>query len=105
MMKAFGLLARLKGLRGSALDVFGYTGERRMERRLLAQYEADLDRIADELDAQRIEAAAALASVPQLIRGFGHVKQANAAKAEEERRRLVDRFAGSRSGAVLQAAE
>jgi indolepyruvate ferredoxin oxidoreductase len=105
IMKAFGLLARLKGLRGSALDVFGYTGERRMERRLLAQYEADLDRIADELDAQRIEAAAALASVPQLIRGFGHVKQANAAKAEEERRRLVDRFAGSRSGAVLQAAE
>jgi indolepyruvate ferredoxin oxidoreductase len=105
MMKAFGLLARLKGLRGSALDVFGYTGERRMERRLLAQYEADLDRIADELDAQRIEAAAALASVPQLIRGFGHVKQANAAKAEDERRRLVDRFAGSRSGAVLQAAE
>ena len=58
-----------------------------MERRLLAEYEGDLDLILRSLEAGKIEAAAALASVPALIRGYGHVKQANALKAAGERRR------------------
>ncbi|WP_048647569.1 indolepyruvate ferredoxin oxidoreductase family protein [Nitratireductor soli] len=106
MMTAFRLLARLKGLRGTALDIFGRTSERRMERRLLADYESDLDRIEGLVSPRRLEAAAALASVPALIRGFGHIKEANARKAEQERARLVARLeGGDDQGAVLKAAE
>ena len=106
MLKAFGVLARLKWARGTALDVFGMTAERRMERQLLRQYESDLDRIEASLAATgRIEAAAALASVPWLIRGFGHVKQANAAKAAEERARLLERLEKTDPDPLLQAAE
>ena len=92
MMKGFRLLARLKGLRGTRLDVFGYSAERRMERALLAEYEGDLDLIARSLAPGKIEAAAALASVPALIRGYGHVKRANAETAAGERLRLISRL-------------
>ena len=105
MMTGFRMLAALKGLRGTPLDVFGRTAERRMERRLLAEYEADLALIAGRLSADRIEAAAALASVPQLVRGFGHVKEDNARKAAEERRRLLDRLDAPAGTPRLQAAE
>ncbi|TIT45636.1 MAG: indolepyruvate ferredoxin oxidoreductase family protein, partial [Mesorhizobium sp.] len=73
MMKGFRLLAAMKGLRGTLFDVFGYSTERRMERQLLAQYEVDLELVAAALAPGRVEAAAALASVPALIRGYGHV--------------------------------
>ncbi len=105
MMTGFRMLAALKGLRGTPLDVFGRTAERRMERRLLAEYEADLALIAGRLSADRIEAAAALASVPQLVRGFGHVKEDNARKAAEERRRLLERLDAPAGTPRLQAAE
>ena len=105
MMSGFRLLARLKGLRGTAFDIFGYSAERRLERKLLADYEMDLDRIAARLAPGRIEAAAALASVPQLIRGYGHVKEAAARKAAAERQRLVDRLDAPAGERELQAAE
>ena len=64
------------------------------------------DRIADVLSAERIEAAVALASVPSLIRGFGHVKAANATKAAGERERLMVRLnSGPEAAKTLQAAE
>ncbi|TGV96341.1 DUF6537 domain-containing protein, partial [Mesorhizobium sp. M2E.F.Ca.ET.154.01.1.1] len=91
MMKAFRLLAAMKGLRGTAFDLFGRTAERRAERQLLAHFEADLDLIAAALAPGRIDAAAALASVPALIRGYGYVRQASAAKAAQERSRLLQR--------------
>ncbi len=105
MMKGFGLLGALKGLRGTVFDLFGYTAERRMERELLAQYEGDLDMIGSSLSADRIEAATALASVPALIRGYGHVRQASAVKATGERERLLERLAGGDAAPALQAAE
>jgi indolepyruvate ferredoxin oxidoreductase len=106
MMKAFGVLAAMKGLRGTPFDLFGYSEERRMERRLLSDYESDLDRIAETLSPERIEAAAALASVPSLIRGFGHVKAANAGKAAGERERLTARLSEHpEAPKTLQAAE
>ncbi|NGO52852.1 indolepyruvate ferredoxin oxidoreductase family protein [Mesorhizobium camelthorni] len=105
MMKAFRLLSSLKGLRGSALDVFGYTAERRMERDLLARYEADVDRIARILTPAKMGAAAALASVPALIRGYGHVKQASVEKAAGERTRLVARLESAEAKPELEAAE
>ncbi|RDJ22067.1 indolepyruvate ferredoxin oxidoreductase family protein [Bosea caraganae] len=85
MMSAFGLLAKLKGLRGTALDVFGYTKERKTERGLIADYEAVLDEILAKLSPENHALCVALAAIPEKIRGFGHVKERHlvAAKAEE----------------------
>lgn len=105
MMEGFRLLAAMKGLRGTVFDVFGYSSERRMERQLLAQYEADLGLVARALAAGKVEASAALASVPALIRGYGHVRQASAEKAAGERLRLLDRLAKMPVRPELQAAE
>nr|WP_295470051.1 indolepyruvate ferredoxin oxidoreductase family protein [Mesorhizobium sp.] len=105
MMKAFGVLAAFKGLRGTALDIFGYSAERRMERRLIAEYEADLDLIEKHLAPASADAAAALASVPALIRGYGHVKAGNVEKAQGERTRLIGRLVASPAKPALQAAE
>ncbi|WP_192355595.1 indolepyruvate ferredoxin oxidoreductase family protein [Mesorhizobium mediterraneum] len=105
MMKGFRLLAAMKGLRGTVFDVFCYSTERRMERQLLAQYEADLELVAGALAPGKVEAAAALASVPAIIRGYGHVRQASAEKAAGERLRLLDRLAKTPVRPKLQAAE
>jgi indolepyruvate ferredoxin oxidoreductase len=104
-MKGFRLLAAMKGLRGTVFDVFCYSTERRMERQLLAQYEADLELVAGALAPGKVEAAAALASVPAIIRGYGHVRQASAEKAAGERLRLLDRLAKTPVRPKLQAAE
>ncbi len=105
MMTAFRGLASLRRLRGTPFDVLGYSEERRAERRLLAEYEGDLDLILRSLEGGKIEAAAALASVPAMIRGYGHVKRANALKAAGERRRLVERLNAPVEEVTLQAAE
>jgi indolepyruvate ferredoxin oxidoreductase len=81
---AFPMLAGLKGLRGTPLDPFGRTAERRMERRLIADYEAGVDRLVAELTAERLPLAVKIAGVPQQIRGFGHVKQASVGPAKAE---------------------
>jgi indolepyruvate ferredoxin oxidoreductase len=85
---AFPTLAKLKGLRGSALDIFGYTAERKMERGLVADFEADLDRLLGGLTKDRLHLAAQIAAVPQKIRGFGHVKDASVGPAKAEAKRL-----------------
>ncbi|MCX7303084.1 MAG: indolepyruvate ferredoxin oxidoreductase family protein [Hyphomicrobiales bacterium] len=105
MMTAFRALAALKGLRGTAFDVFGYAKERQFEREMLVRYEQDIDSIIDLLIPANLEAAAALASVPLLIRGYGHVKRSNADRAEGERARLLKRLADPAAAASLQAAE
>jgi indolepyruvate ferredoxin oxidoreductase len=105
MMQGFRLLASLRRLRGTPLDIFGRSEERRMERRLLADYQGDLDLILKLISPAKIEAAAALASVPALVRGYGHVKQASAAKAAEERKRLLGRISAPAAEITLQAAE
>jgi indolepyruvate ferredoxin oxidoreductase len=107
MMRGFHLLAAARRLRGTPLDLFGYTAERRMERRLLAGYEQDLDRIASALDTATLDAAVALASVPQSIRGYGHVKQAAVDAAAAERAHLLARFEAGPAAqpALARAAE
>jgi len=81
IMKAFRWLARRKGLRGTALDVFGYTAERRAERQLIVDYETSMQRIMQSLNVERHSAALAIARVPEDIRGFGHVKEASMQEA------------------------
>src|SRR5450432_4097286 len=85
MMSAFKVLAKMKGLRGTELDIFGKTAKRRMERQLITDYEALLDELLPRLAAHNHAIAVDLASIPEYIRGYGHVKDRHlkAAKAKE----------------------
>jgi indolepyruvate ferredoxin oxidoreductase len=89
MRSAFRLLSPLKVLRGTAFDVFGYTHERRAERRLRDDWLALADTLARELTLENRAAALKLAQLGESIRGYGHVKAANMARAAEETARLL----------------
>ncbi|PIW27827.1 MAG: indolepyruvate ferredoxin oxidoreductase [Rhodospirillales bacterium CG15_BIG_FIL_POST_REV_8_21_14_020_66_15] len=89
---AFRLLAPLKGLRGTALDPFGHTAERRMERKLIGDYEATLETLLSKLTADNLPLAAEIASLPLTMRGFGHVKTANVEKAKAREADLLAAF-------------
>jgi indolepyruvate ferredoxin oxidoreductase len=88
----FSLLRRGKAVRGTALDLFGRQAERRAERALVEQYVGDLRSVIAVLDAGTLEPALELAALPDLIRGFGPVKDANRAKAEVRRGVLLQRL-------------
>src|SRR5579883_1602688 len=92
VFSAFRLLARLKGLRGTAFDLFGYTAERQRERRLIGEYEAVLAELAAGLDAENHALAVAIAGLPEHIRGFGHVKERNLRKAKAREAELLAAF-------------
>jgi indolepyruvate ferredoxin oxidoreductase len=85
---AFPVLAKLKGLRGTPLDLFGYTPERKLERGLIADYETGLARLVGELTPERLPTAVKIAAVPQQIRGFGHIKDASVGPAKADEKRL-----------------
>lgn len=105
MMKAYRLLAKMRSLRGSRLDIFSYFEERKMERRLLEDYEAVLDELVSELSAENLKAATALADYPRIIRGYGHVKEANVKRAQAERMKLRAGMKNPQGMKVLEAAE
>ena len=92
MMTVFRGLAALRGLRGGVFDLFGYLPERRMERRLLADYETLLDEISGALTPDNHATAVALAALPDKIRGFGHVKERHVAAAKAEEAALIEVF-------------
>ncbi len=92
ILPAFRVLARMKGLRGTALDVFGKTAERRSERQLIADYVALVDEFRTTLTFERLPVALQLASLPDDIRGFGHVKERNLEAAAKKRQRLLDDY-------------
>ena len=104
MLKVFAALAKLKFLRGTAFDPFGYTAERKTERRLIAEYETLLDELVEGLTPTNHQFAVALAMIPEKIRGFGPVKQRHLAAAKAEEAALLEQF---RAGATtfLRAAE
>lgn len=89
MARMFPVLARMKRLRGTPLDPFGRTEERRMERALIKQYEADMAEVLPKVTDATRDAVIALAQLPLQIRGFGPVKQANEAKASKRREELL----------------
>jgi indolepyruvate ferredoxin oxidoreductase len=101
MLTAFRFLAGLKRLRGTAFDVFGYTEERKMERRLIAEYEATIDSVLATLDQTNHAMAVQIAGVPETMRGFGHVKEKNVKAAKEREASLL---AAYRSPATEKAA-
>jgi indolepyruvate ferredoxin oxidoreductase len=92
MLKAMALLARLKGLRGTPFDPFGYADERREERRLIAEYEALLDEILEHLAPATLATAIELASLPEYVRGFGPVKARALAEMSGRRQALLSRL-------------
>ncbi len=100
MLKAFGVLARFKFLRGSALDPFGHSAERRLERELIEEYEANVAYLLGELNAGNYRTAVALAEIPEQVRGYGHVKEAALAKAREQASQLKARLTVSEIAAV-----
>ncbi|HWI10546.1 MAG TPA: DUF6537 domain-containing protein, partial [Burkholderiaceae bacterium] len=92
MQGALRLLAKFKGLRGGALDVFGRTEERRRDRQRIADYIKELDDICAQLVPANHAAAVALASVPDEIRGYGHVREDSAAEAGSLREQRLQAF-------------
>ena len=104
MRRAFTVLARLKGLRGSALDVFGRTEERRTERALIQDYRASIDELLRGLDAGTLAAAVEIARLPEDIRGFGHVKARHLAAVRPKWDRLMAQWRAGGQGASAKAA-
>jgi indolepyruvate ferredoxin oxidoreductase len=92
LMPLLRVLAKGKRLRGGALDLFGRTGERRMERELIAQYEARIDELLPRLALENLALAAEIARLPLSMRGYGHVKIANVALARAREAELLHRL-------------
>jgi indolepyruvate ferredoxin oxidoreductase len=105
ILTAFGVLARFKGLRGTPLDIFGYTAERRTERRLIADYERLMDEVAGRLTPENHALAVGLANIPEKIRGYGHVKQRHLDVALKEQAALKQRFDAAAHAPTRIAAE
>ncbi|MEA2833752.1 MAG: indolepyruvate ferredoxin oxidoreductase, partial [Methylobacteriaceae bacterium] len=103
MFKAFGLLARFRFLRGTPLDIFGYSEERRTERKLIADYEALIEEIMARLSPEKHAIAVALASIPEKIRGFGHVKARHLVPTKAEEADLLAKFRGETPAVPLAA--
>ena len=101
MRKAFGVLARLKGLRGGALDVFARTAERKTEVALIKEYRACIDELLQTLSADKLPLAAQIARIPEEIRGYGHVKERHLKAARTKWDGLMAQW---RSGGQRQAA-
>ncbi|WP_229262703.1 indolepyruvate ferredoxin oxidoreductase family protein [Duganella radicis] len=92
MWSAFKVLARLKGLRGTAFDIFGYTEERKMERALIVEYREMVASLLARLNADNHATAVDLAALPEKVRGFGHVKEKAVATFRTEKARLMAQY-------------
>jgi indolepyruvate ferredoxin oxidoreductase len=103
LWSVFRVMSKLRFVRGSLLDPFRYGAERKLDRQLLAQYEADVEKLIEELSAENHRAAVALALLPEKIRGYGHVKKAHADQAERERRTLLVELQAARVRPARQA--
>jgi len=101
MLTAFGVLAKLKGLRGGVFDVFGRTAERKMERALIDEYRACIDELLTSLDAGNHALALDIARIPEDIRGYGHVKERHLHSARPKWARLMAQWRGE--GKIVEA--
>ncbi len=104
LLGVFGVLKKFKVLRGTPLDPFGYSAERRTERRLIAEYFDLLGEIIEHLTPENHQVAVVLAALPEKIRGFGPVKQRHLAAAKAEEAVLREQFRAG-STPFLKAAE
>jgi indolepyruvate ferredoxin oxidoreductase len=105
MFTVFRLLARFKGLRGTALDIFGRTEERRTERELIREYRADVEAVLSSLKAENHALALEIARLPEQIRGFGHVKARHLAAARSRREALLAQWKDPQPASVTAPAQ
>src|SRR5205814_1808552 len=91
-------------LRGTPFDVFGMSGERKAERRMIGEYEATVAGLLEHLDGENRKLAVEIASVPEHIRGFGHVKRRHLDEAKKKEAVLLAAFRASRPGTAFAAA-
>ena len=103
MMRAFGLLAKFKFLRGGALDIFGYTAERKTERALIGEYRKTIAALLPKLTADNLSRLTAIASIPEDIRGYGHVKERHLKAAKQKEARLLAEFDAAPAGSKVAA--
>ncbi len=101
---AFKVIAKLRFLRGTALDIFGRTEERKMERQLIADYYGMIDRLLQTLNTGNIALAAEIASIPEHIRGYGHVKEAHFDKAKAREAALLKQWDAGLAAAQMPRA-
>jgi indolepyruvate ferredoxin oxidoreductase len=92
MLPAFRLLAKMKGLRGTRFDIFGYTQERKIERALIGQYEALVAELLATLSPANHVLAVKLAAIPDDIKGYGHIKDAHLEKAKAKETLLLNQW-------------
>jgi indolepyruvate ferredoxin oxidoreductase len=104
MLRAFGLMAKLKFLRGGAFDIFGRTAERRMERQLIADYRSTITGLLATLDVDRIALAVRIASIPEQIRGYGHIKDKHLHDAKAREAQLLAQWRNRKTIPIVQAA-
>ncbi|PHQ97240.1 MAG: indolepyruvate ferredoxin oxidoreductase [Marinosulfonomonas sp.] len=102
MERMFPLLARFKRLRGTPLDLFGYSADRRAERAAIRSYEADMKEVLTALSAERMASAVALAELPLSVRGFGPVQATSRAVADKRRAELLAAFHGEESSLAAE---
>ena len=95
MLKVFGVLAKFRRLRGTRLDIFGRSAERRLERALIGEYEARIEGLLARLDARHHATIVEIAALAQSMRGFGHVKERNIAQARQREALLLERLDGA----------
>ena len=100
ILPIFKILSKFKFLRGTLLDPFGKTKERKTERFLIEQYKNDLNKILNELNSKNISLAVQIASIPEMIRGYGHVKEENIKKAERKREELLEIWNSKKDGPI-----
>ena len=89
MLNVFRILARMRVLRGTPLDPFGYSADRRLERALIRAYEARIEELLGKLSAENHALVVEIASIPEDIRGYGHVKRAHVEAAREKETELL----------------
>jgi indolepyruvate ferredoxin oxidoreductase len=92
VFSVFKLLARLRGLRGTAFDIFGYTAERRMERALITDYITQIDDLIARLSPQNHSLSVEVLRLPDSIRGFGHIKEKSVEASRERKAELLAAF-------------
>ena len=92
MLKALALLSKGKRLRGTPLDPFGWLAERRMERRLIVEYETTMGEVLHGLTRDNLPTAVEIARLPLEMRGYGHVKNRNVEAAKAREAKLLEQF-------------
>ena len=103
MWRVLGLVAKMRFLRGTVFDPFGHTAERRRERRLIEEYFATVDELLAGLRVENIALAVEIASVPESIRGYGHVKARAVEEAKAEKAAALERWRAGGGGEVDRA--